>query len=517
MIGSCLYAGLFIYRTSFIIDGKRYFSLFDDAMISMRYARNLAHGYGLVWNPGAEKVEGYTNTLWVLYMATFHLLPIAQSKISVFVQISGALFLITNLFYVKKIADLISNNSAFVTLSAVFLTAFYLPVNNWSLQGMEVSVLTLIMSIAIWKTLQCIRLNKFSIWLYILLGVATLVRVDMMVPFLAVLGFLIIAAPENRSKNLVFGLLVFCIFVFSQTLFRVWYFGEILPNSYYLKMTGYPFFLRISRGMAVTLRFIWRMNWMLFLVPSVLFFRYNKLILLLFWAFLVQIIYSVYVGGDAWEWWGGSNRFVCIVMPVFFVLFCCSLAKIGSFLVHEIGKKNNLVQKYAKKMAWPLLFFCLINFNAMYGRGALAEWLLIKRPLHVLDNKRHVEVARLLTKITNTDAKVAVTWAGAIPYFSERHAIDILGKTDKRIARENMRVASDLSRFIGFKPGHLKWNYSYSIGQLKPDVVAQLWLSREEAKSYLDSSYSAIRIQGFTLYLLNGSANVLWDKINTIE
>lgn len=31
-----LYAGLFIYRTSFVVAGERYFSLFDDAMVSMR-------------------------------------------------------------------------------------------------------------------------------------------------------------------------------------------------------------------------------------------------------------------------------------------------------------------------------------------------------------------------------------------------------------------------------------------------------------------------------------------------
>jgi len=36
------YALLFIYRTSFVVAGRRYFSLFDDAMVSMRYARNVA-------------------------------------------------------------------------------------------------------------------------------------------------------------------------------------------------------------------------------------------------------------------------------------------------------------------------------------------------------------------------------------------------------------------------------------------------------------------------------------------
>src|SRR3954468_15755896 len=76
------YAGCFIYRTSFVIGGERYFSLFDDAMVSMRYARNMARGLGLVWNPGGPHVEGYTNPLWVVYMAAVHLLPLPLSKTS---------------------------------------------------------------------------------------------------------------------------------------------------------------------------------------------------------------------------------------------------------------------------------------------------------------------------------------------------------------------------------------------------------------------------------------------------
>ena len=87
LAGFVAYAGAFIYRTSFVLDGERYFSLFDDAMVSMRYARNLAEGYGLVWNPGGERVEGYTNPLWVLYMALLHLLPVADSKSSLLVWV----------------------------------------------------------------------------------------------------------------------------------------------------------------------------------------------------------------------------------------------------------------------------------------------------------------------------------------------------------------------------------------------------------------------------------------------
>jgi arabinofuranosyltransferase len=39
----------------------------DDAFISFRYADNLARGWGLVWNVG-ERVEGYTNLLWTLIL-----------------------------------------------------------------------------------------------------------------------------------------------------------------------------------------------------------------------------------------------------------------------------------------------------------------------------------------------------------------------------------------------------------------------------------------------------------------
>src|SRR3990172_4091793 len=38
----------------------------DDADIFLVYGRNLAQGYGLVYNPGGERVEGFTSPLWML-------------------------------------------------------------------------------------------------------------------------------------------------------------------------------------------------------------------------------------------------------------------------------------------------------------------------------------------------------------------------------------------------------------------------------------------------------------------
>ena len=57
-----------IILLAFVYNANQYHFLGDDAFISFRYARNLAEGHGLVWNPG-EAVEGYTNFLWVVLMA----------------------------------------------------------------------------------------------------------------------------------------------------------------------------------------------------------------------------------------------------------------------------------------------------------------------------------------------------------------------------------------------------------------------------------------------------------------
>ena len=53
---------------AFAANVERHAFLGDDSFISFRYAKHLAEGQGLVWNPG-DRVEGYTNFLWVLLMA----------------------------------------------------------------------------------------------------------------------------------------------------------------------------------------------------------------------------------------------------------------------------------------------------------------------------------------------------------------------------------------------------------------------------------------------------------------
>ena len=173
-----------------------------------------------------------------------------------------------------------------------------------------------------------------------------------------------------------------------------------------------------------------------------------------------------------------------------------------------------------KGSIFPLLIaVSLISVNSIYGLEALAEVLLIKPPLHTgnrEENSEEVEQALLLRKMTTPEAKIVVVRAGTIPYFSDRYSIDLLGKTDRYIAHEKMRTfESGWHRFIEFRPGHMKFNYSYSIGQQRPDVIAQLWRHGQEARPYLQKDYRGVRLQGKCLYLRENSVNVLWENAPT--
>jgi arabinofuranosyltransferase len=487
-----VYAAAFIYRTSFVVGGERYFCLFDDAMIAMRYARNLAHGYGLVWNPGGPRVEGYTDPLWVLFMSMVHFFPIAPSKTSLFIQIAAAVFLAANLYVVRKIALAVSAGSEVVSLGAVLLTASYLPINNWGLQGMEVSVLVLIMSIASWLALTSLREERFSNPLYILLGISTWIRPDMVVPFVGIMLFLSITDSSNRKRHLLWGFLYLLFFCAAQTAFRVWYFGDPLPNTYYLKVTGYPLMLKITRGIYVLSQFIWNTNILLFILPFLLALSGNRRVLLLLWFLTIQMLYSVYVGGDAWEFWGGSNRYISIAMPGFFVLLACGLFRLGQLIT--VGFRSGPWLVGFKVVHWgrvPFLILICISVlcvNSIHGVRALSEMLLLQAPLlsgEGGENQSDVREALALRGITTPGATIAVARAGTMPYFSDRVGIDVLGKNDAHIAHEYMhRSFSGLRALVEFKPGHMKYDYAYSIEKQEPDVVVQLWQHPEDVQAY---------------------------------
>lgn len=64
------------------------------------------------------------------------------------------------------------------------------------------------------------------------------------------------------------------------------------------------------------------------------------------------------------------------------------------------------------------------------------------------------------------------------------------------------------------RPGHMKWNYAHTFGELKPDVIVSLWDETvKEAEPYLQD-YVFASIEDKTVVLLRkNSPNILWDKV----
>jgi hypothetical protein len=506
------YAYHYIQASSFFIEGKQYYVLFDDAMISMRYAWNLVHGNGLVWNPG-ERVEGFTNPLWIGFMALFHLFPIPAERISLYIQAAGALFLAVNLYFVKKIAEEFSD-SLLVMLGAVAITATYGPLNTWSLLGMEVSLLVLVTSAAVWMTLRRDP-ESFSPWTYILLAVSTLVRIDMAVPYLVILGVMFFVQPKFRKQHLLWGLGLLALFIGGQTLARYLYYGDVLPNTYYLKLEGFPFSLRILRGLYVLFLLIWYSNWVLALLPLGIFlFRRDWKVVLLWLVFLAQAAYSVYVGGDAWEHKGGANRFISIAIPLFFVLFAWTLDEIRKTVASRWSGRVAPVSSNAAMIL--LILFSIGNFNALQSDWKNVErWMLRKRATFIAGNEQNITYAVNLEKITKPGASMAVVGAGTTPYLlPDRYAIDLLGKADPVIAHGPIRYPMSIVDIPGMRPGHMKWNYEHSIGELKPDVIVLLWEGTwDEFLPYEDDYLPGGLGNGTWFFLRKNSPNILWDKI----
>jgi hypothetical protein len=521
LVAGFIYYGIqYIDKSAITIQGQTYYILFDDAMISMRYAYNLAHGNGLVWNAG-EYVEGFTNPLWVGYMALFHLLPIPLDRISFYIQLSGLVFLAMNLFFVRKIVEELTEDLP-VMLAAVTLTAFYGPLNIWGLLGMEVSILTLLLSAVIWLALRSD--SRFHPWIYLLLAVSTLVRIDMVVPFLIIFTILFISQPGYRKQHFAWASVLFVLFVGGQTIARYFYYGDLLPNTYYLKVEDWPISLRIMRGVYALIWFAYYNNWAFTLLPlSLLLFRRDWKVILLFMVLGGQIAYSVYVGGDAWESHGGANRYIALVMPIFFILFAWTLQVLITKAVASLSSRREAIA--AGYSVYLLIFsIAIINFNLLLGDWkAIERWQFNRRQDYIAGNERNLRIALALQDTTRPGTSVAVIGAGTIPYMLPDHyAIDILGKTDPVIARGPIRPSLGIPD-VAFlqpgnenrmRPGHMKWNYAHTIGELRPDVIVSLWdETKKEAEPYLHEYILADLGDENVVYLRKDSPNILWGQV----
>ena len=192
------------------------------------------------------------------------------------------------------------------------------PALSWILQGSEAGIVAAGVAVSTVAAFGAYDRSRFTYWPCVIAASLSLVRADAVVPSTAICLWLMWAQPQYRWRYA----LAFCLIVGGaiavQTGVRQWLFGSPLPNTYYLKMTGFPVTTRLLRGLVVYGDFL-AATWVV--LPLALIARRSLAKeAAVVGLFALTSVYSIYCGGDAWEWWGGSNRYLTPALLMLLVL-----------------------------------------------------------------------------------------------------------------------------------------------------------------------------------------------------
>jgi hypothetical protein len=180
--------------------------------------------------------------------------------------------------------------------------------------------------------------------------------------------------------------------------------------------------------------------------------------------FLVQCAYSVWVGGDYAEpEVSAANRFISQGMPPLIVLFSLVAGRVMQDLVAAGARAPGQRARVPAYVPTLVAFAVVIVISGQ----PWMMWGIDNAPLLKADIRR-VKVGVSIAENTSGTATIAVHAAGQIPYYSDRPTVDLLGLNDPIVAKGPLAGP--------FYPGHDKWNYDYSIMQLKPDLIADNWI-----------------------------------------
>jgi arabinofuranosyltransferase len=219
-----------------------YFHLVDDAFISFRYARNLSDGHGLVFNPGHERVEGYTNFLWVLVLAAARLVGVRPEVAAPWLGIAATAALWT---IVAREARRYPWPGGFAWLAIappVWLAATR-SFAIWATSGLETRLFELFVVAGAFRLAGEIRARLVGRLpprpvAALLFAGAALTRPDGVLMAAAALATAAAFLARRGKLDRAFwrGVVAAAAIVAAHFAFRRLYYGEWLPNTYYAKV-----------------------------------------------------------------------------------------------------------------------------------------------------------------------------------------------------------------------------------------------------------------------------------------
>lgn len=395
----------------------------DDAYISFRYARNAALGQGLVYNVG-EAVEGYTNFLWTVMYVPVEWVGLDPGPVS---ALLGALFTVALLHATWQLGG--------KGWLAPLLVATFPGLALEGVQGLETTFYAWLIARAILSP------HRWALWA----GLCALTRPE----GYAVFGILWLLRGGPSIMDRVRHGAAFCALAVPHLVFRVAYYGDIVPNTFHAKVGGAETLLgpALLRGLSYVATGLWsvlplalgvvvavavsarRRRWLV---------RENGLEMVVLAGFFLG--YVVMVGGD----FKGTGRFVIPWLPVLAVFAQAGLASVSP--------------PHTPKL-WGVVAVAgvLWSVPGWQEMGHFAERF-------AADLERRRTVGLHLSAVTSQDTVMAVHAAGILPYYAERTTIDMWGLNDAHIARAPV---DGLGTGIA---GHERHDYAYVLDRA-PHII----------------------------------------------
>jgi hypothetical protein len=430
LVGALLAAGVVAL---FAANVHRYAFLGDDSFISFRYARHLAEGQGLVWNPG-ERVEGYTNFLWVLLMAGAIEADLEPELASKVLGIASGLGLLAAM--VLFTARTTSWRNPVVWLAPGVL-AVHRSFTAWCTGGLETMFFSLLVFLASLAFLvERDRRVASPLGSSMLFALATLTRPEGAL-FALVAGAFFLGEIARRRSSLRAGLCwaaPYVSLVGAHLLWRHAYYGYWLPNTFYAKVPGAWW----EQGFQYLSLFAsdYQIVWFLPLVAASVLLRRQLAAWLLFAQAAVYLVYVAWIGGDRFEF-----RFLVPILPHLTWLMADGVTQIARLRIGP-GRPRIPGVVLAGVAALGLLLTTHVAPRSPEARrlrnrvGAHGVNTLAAIRAYASDRAREGRALRRLSDegVLPPDLVLCVGGAGAVPYYTDWTTVDRRGLNDVTIA-----------------------------------------------------------------------------------
>jgi arabinofuranosyltransferase len=417
----------------------------DDAFISFTYARNLVEGRGLTWS--VARVEGYTNPLWVLWIAVglrCGAEPVAWSWLGGMIAFAATLVATWRL--ALRLLD-----RALPALLAVALLVVNYSVLAYATGGLETMAQAALLA---WAAVAAESLHRGSprdaraaAALSLLLAAAVMTRPDSALPGLVLGAWAALALLRRRNTRSTWVALVLpAALVLGPWLgWKLAYYGRLLPNTFYAKtgVTG----AMVANGAIYIGRFLhWYRLWPVFAVGlAALAVRRRDADARLLAPLAVVaswLAYIVLVGGDFMEF-----RLLVPVTPFLFLLLAHLVCAQVAPLLR--GQTALVALAVVALLAWGSVhhartFRTQTADQALDSIPALADFYKVYP-----DGDWSVIGNALRRELATADPLVALDAVGAIPWYSGLRTVDQLGLNDAFVAEHGLRADASYRR-----PGH---------------------------------------------------------------